>query len=176
MFTVLGIPVYDADRRAKALMAEDPGLITDIKKVFGEQAYHKNGAVNRMYLSEKIFSNPKYLQKMNKLVHPRVSDDFERWVSSQEEVPYIIKEAALLFESGSYKTLEKVITVTAPEPLRIQRVLSRDRHRTREQIEKIIQNQMPERIKAEKADFVILNDEKHFLIDQVLKIHDFLRA
>ncbi len=174
MFTVLGIPVYDADRQAKVLMAEDPGLIAAVKKAFGKGAYKIDGSVNRLYLSEKIFGNPEYLRKMNQLVHPRVSEDFERWYIRQKGVPYIIKEAALLFEAGSYKTLDKIITVTAPVQLRIRRVLLRDRYRSRKQVEEIIRNQMPEREKAEKADFIIINDGKHFLIDQVLKIHDFL--
>ncbi len=176
MFMVLGIPVYDADSRAKILMAGDPVLIAAIKKAFGEEAYHRDGSVNRGYLSEKIFRDPEALQKMNRLVHPRVAGDFERWAVRQIGVPYIIKEAALLFESGSYKMLDKVITVTAPESLRIRRVLLRDHHRTRKQVEEIIRNQMPERKKAEMADFVIINDEHHFLIDQVLKIHELLSA
>ena len=176
MFMVLGIPVYDADSRAKILMAGDPVLIAAIKKAFGEEAYHRDGSVNRGHLSEKIFRDPEALQKMDRLVHPRVAGDFERWAARQKGVPYIIKEAALLFESGSYKMLDKVIAVTAPEPLRIRRVLLRDHHRTRNQVEEIIRNQMPERKKAEMADFVIINDEHHFLIDQVLKIHELLSA
>lgn len=176
MFMILGIPVYDADLQAKMLMSADSGLVSDIKQTFGVEAYHDDGSVNRDYLSGIIFSDPDKLAKMNQLVHPRVAQDFYRWVEVQKNVPYTLKEAALLFETGSFKTLDKIIVVTAPVQLRIQRVLLRDYHRNRKQVEEIIRNQMPEKQKIKQADFVVINDERHFLIDQVLKIHNFLSA
>ncbi len=176
MFMILGIPVYNADNRAKALMSEDDGLVADMIKAFGPDTYNKDGSLNRTYLSERVFGNADELLKINALVHPKVTEDFNRWVATQFGVPYVLKEAALLFESGSYRSMDKIIAVTAPLQQRILRVLLRDYHRTRKQVEEIIRNQMPEKQKVKQANFVILNDDKHFLIDQVLKIHDFLRA
>jgi len=176
MFMVLGIPVYNADNRAKALMLENDGLVADMIRAFGPDTYTEDGSLNRTYLSERVFGNADELSKINALVHPRVTEDFNHWVGAQFGVPYVLKEAALLFESGSYRAMDKIITVTAPLKQRILRIMLRDYHRTRNQVEDIIRNQMPESQKAKQADFVIINDDKHFLIEQVLKIHDFLIA
>lgn len=176
MFMVLGIPVYNADNRAKALMTKDDGLVNDMIDAFGHDSYNEDGSLNRKYLSDRIFHEKSELSKINALVHPRVARDFNIWVDSQSEAPYVIEEAALLFESGSYKAMDKIITVTAPLQQRILRVLLRDYNRSRNQVEEIIQNQMSGKEMVKKADFVIINDDEHFLIDQALEIHDFLMA
>ena len=111
---------------------------------------------------------------MNGLVHPAVGRDYDHWKKGHLSSDYIIREAALLFESGSYKNLDVVITVTAPTDDRIKRVLLRDQHRSREQIEKIMKNQWPEEEKMAKSNFVIHNDNRQLIIPEVLKIHDFL--
>lgn len=172
IFQHLGAPVYDADSRAKMLMVSDEVLIGQIKSEFGEQSYQVGGELNREYLSKSVFNNPAQLEKLNQLVHPRVAIDSENWFERNNGAPYVVKEAALLFEAGSYKQLDKMIVVTAPEELRIKRVLVRDKKRTAEEIKKIIRNQMPESEKAAKADFVIHNDERELLIPQVLKLHE----
>jgi len=170
IFSTLDVPVYDADSRAKAVMTTDGILISQIKKEFGLLSYREDGSVDREHLAKEVFSNAERLKLLNSLVHPRVATDFEQWVSEQKN-NYILKEAALLFETKSYTTLDKVIVVVAPEELRIKRVLQRDPHRTKEQIKEIIQNQLQEEEKLKRADFVIVNDESELVIPQVLELH-----
>jgi dephospho-CoA kinase len=171
IFTSLGIPVYDADSRAKSLMTTDGILISAIKKEFGALSYHPDGTLNRQYLASVAFQDPQRLQVLNGLVHPRVGADFAQWLNDHQEHPYIIKEAALLFESGSYQSLDKIIVVHAPEQLRLSRVLQRDPHRSTEQVQEIIRNQMRDEEKVRRADFVIVNDETQLVIPQVLALH-----
>ena len=172
IFSLLGTPVYDADSHAKRLMTEDKILVAQIQEKFGKQSYAKSGELNRDYLSKEVFNNSLRLQALNGLVHPRVALDSERWMKENSNAPYVIKEAALLFETGSYKTLDKIIVVSAPEELRVQRVINRDTSRTREDVLKIIRNQMPEQDKIGRADFIIYNDERELLIPQILKLHE----
>lgn len=169
IFSCLGVPVYDADSRAKYVMTTDGILIDQIKKEFGELSYHNN-ELNRSYISELVFKDKKKLEVLNRLVHPRVREDYKNWVIRQAR-PYVLKEAALLFEAQSNEMLDKVIVVSAPEELRINRVLERDNHRTRKQIEEIIKSQMKEEEKRKLADFVIVNDETQLVIPQVLMLH-----
>lgn len=167
----MGVPVYDADSRAKDLMTTDGILISAIKKEFGELSYQKDGSLNRQYVSEKVFKDEARLNVLNQLVHPRVGDDYARWVSEHRGHPYVLKEAALLFESESYKVLDKIIVVHAPVELRVSRVRSRDKHRTEEQIRDIMAKQMADEEKLRRADFVIHNDESRFVTTQVLDLH-----
>lgn len=171
IFRSLGISVYDADSHAKELMTTDGILISNIKKEFGELSYHGDGSLNRKYLSSTVFNDAGKLEKLNKMVHPRVGEDYLQWVNERRGQSYVIKEAALLFEAGSYKLLDKVMVVTAPDWLRIERVKQRDPQRTEEQIRTIIGNQMPQEEKMKLADFTIVNDESVLLIPQVLKLH-----
>lgn len=171
IFNMLGVPTYDADSRAKILMTTDGILISQIKKEFGSLSYDADGTLNRKYLGETVFKNEEKLNRLNALVHPRVGEDYISWVRQQANVKYVLKEAALLFESGSNKSLDKIIVVTAPETLRVQRVLKRDPHRTIEQTKGIIRAQMADEEKTKKADYVILNDEATLLIPQVLNLH-----
>jgi dephospho-CoA kinase len=171
IFRCLGVPVYDADSHAKELMTTDGILVSDIKKEFGVLSYSVDGGLNRNYLSKQVFNDPERLETLNKLVHPRVGVDFRKWVERKKRHPYILKEAALLYEVGSYESLDKVVVVYANEVLRIQRVLKRDPHRTADQVMAIIKNQMPEEEKLKRADFTILNDETVLLIPQVVSLH-----
>jgi dephospho-CoA kinase len=177
IFSVLGIPTYDADSRAKALMTTDGILMEGIKKEFGTLSFKTSGELNREYLATEVFSDEQKLKKLNSLVHPRVGLDYENWLKEQIGAPYVLKEAALLIESGSYKTLDYLLLVTAPEHARIERVLARDKHRNREQVKEIIKNQLSETEKITLADFIVNNDGNHSLLEQVLKLHDqFLRT
>ncbi|HOX81458.1 MAG TPA: dephospho-CoA kinase [Chryseolinea sp.] len=176
IFQSLGVPIYDADSHAKALMTTDGILIANIQKEFGHLSFNSDGSVNRSYLSETVFNNPEKLKKLNELVHPRVKDDYTRWVQNHRNYQYVLKEAALLFETGSYKDLNKIIVVHAPEPLRIERVMRRDVHRTKEQVREIISNQMNEEEKMRQADFILYNDENQLLIPQVIELHKKLVA
>lgn len=170
IFRQLGVPVYDADSRAKNLMTTDKILISEIQKEFGMLSYHNNGELNREYIIEQTFGNPERLNILNKLVHPRVAIDYKEWVKNNN-ARYVIKEAALLYESGSFEELDKMIVVTAPESVRIERVLQRDPYRTEEDVRKIILNQMDENEKKRRADYEIINDETVLVIPQVLKLH-----
>lgn len=169
IFVCLGVPVYDADSRAKYVMTTDGILIDQIKKEFGELSF-QNNELNRAYISKLVFEDQDKLKLLNSLVHPRVGEDYKNWVDQQTS-SYVIKEAALMFEAKSSEMLNKVIVVSAPEELRIKRVLKRDTQRTQKQVEEIIRNQMRENEKLKLADFVIVNDETHLVIPQVLALH-----
>lgn len=171
VFSCLGVPIYDADSRAKNLMTTDGILIEQIAKEFGTLSYHPDGTLNRKYLSELAFNDLHALERLNRLVHPRVAVDYAGWAAQQHEQPYVIKEAALLFESASYRSLDKIIVVYAGEDIRMRRVLARDTHRNEKMVRDIIKNQMPEAEKKRRADFVIVNDESQLVIPQVLELH-----
>jgi dephospho-CoA kinase len=171
IFGILGAPVYDADSHAKELMTTDGILITQIKKEFGELSFVNDGSLNRSYLSKEVFSDSQKLEKLNKLVHPRVAVDYETWVKENYEASYVVKEAALLIEAKSYLSLDKLIVVSAPEKIRVKRVLERDKHRTEKQVYEVIGNQMSEDEKRKLADHIIVNDESELVITQVLKLH-----
>lgn len=173
IFQLLGIPVYSADDRAKWLMEHESGLKSKIAAEFGQEAYTQEGALNRKYLADQVFSNPEKVKKINSMVHPAVGLDFENWAKEQNS-PYVLKEAALLFETGSASQLDKLINVSSPLKVRVARVLMRDPHRSEAQINSIIDQQMPDEKKNELADFVIKNAENKLLIPQVLEIHQKL--
>ena len=170
LFRILGIPVYDADSRAKWLMAHDAALKRALRAAFGEQTFSSTGELDRKYLARVVFKDPEKLKQLNALVHPAVARDAIAWHERQGQVPYTLKEAALLYESGSFRDLDFVIVVTAPEETRIERVMRRD-GLDRGAVEVRIQNQWPEDQKAARADFVIHNDGRQSLIAQVMAIH-----
>ena len=172
MFETLGIPVYYADDRAKWLMTRAPEIRRAIIELFGAQAY-ENEQLNRAYIAGIVFKDPDKLKQLNAIVHPAVKKDGQAWQEQQKNIPYTLKEAALIFESGSFKDLDKVITVFAPEELRIQRILARDQT-TEEAVKARMDQQMPEEEKIARADFVIYNDGVHSLIRQVYAIHEQL--
>jgi dephospho-CoA kinase len=171
IFRSLGVPVYNADQRARELMLSDEFLIAQIRKEFGNASYHPDGSLNRQYLAQLVFEARDKVEKLNQMVHPRVRVDFQRWVGTQLSGTYILNEAALLIEAGTAAALDKLIVVSAPESLRIKRVLQRDPHRTETDIRNIMKNQMPEAEKVKRADFVILNDDTQLVIPQVLDLH-----
>lgn len=173
VFTLLGIPVYNADNRAKLLMTEDPELQNSIITFFGKESF-VDGQLNRQYLAHRVFANQEETTKLNSLVHPAVAIDFAQWVEKQDS-PYILKEAALLFETGSYKELDQVILVTAPEELRLLRVRKRDPQRSLEQIRNIINKQMSEVEAIKLADEVLINDGGNLLIPQIIKLDEKIK-
>ena len=168
----MGVPIYDADRHAKKLMTTDGILVEQIKKEFGTLSYHENGDLNKRFLSEVVFNDEANLKKLNALVHPRVAIDYSSWLAGHHTCAYIVKEAALLFESGSFRALDKIIVVTAPEQLRVMRVLKRDPQRTETEVRKIIGNQMAEEEKLKRADYVVQNNDVELVLPQVLKLHE----
>ena len=170
LFSLLGIPVYTADDRAKWLMSSDAELRNQISSTFGAEAYSSTGELNRIFLTESVFPNPEKIAELNALVHPAVRKDFEQWIA-QQTAPYLIKEAALLFETGAAKELDYVINVSSPLRVRMARVLLRDSHRTEEQVNQIINQQLPDEEKNELADFCIKNTDNKLLLPQVLEVH-----
>jgi dephospho-CoA kinase len=173
VFQLLGIPVYFADDRAKWLMSNNKQLVEEIKSAFGNEAYLQHGQLNRSWLSQHVFTDPVKLKRINELVHPAVRQDFKNWVDTQK-VTYVLKEAALIFESGSYQELDKVINVSAPLINRMHRILIRDPQRTEAEVNSIIDKQLPDEEKNAKADFVIKNGDNKLLIPQILEIHQQL--
>lgn len=171
IFHTLGIAVYDADSRAKWLMNHHEALRRDIQVAFGTKAYSAAGQLDKQYLAAQVFNDGEKVQSLNRIVHPKVAEDYTTWVQAHNLSPYLIKEAALLFESGSYQLLDKVITVFAPLEIRLQRILKRDPQRTTTEINAIIKKQMSEEDKIQRADFVIYNDESRLLIPQILALH-----
>ncbi|TND08498.1 MAG: dephospho-CoA kinase [Bacteroidetes bacterium] len=173
IFRKLGIPVYEADAEARLLQQHDPALKNAIAGLFGKNIYLPDGMLDRKKVAEQVFSDPEKMNRLNALVHPAVARHFETWIAENAETPYIIKEAAILFESGAYRQTDAVIVVTAPTDLRIARVMKRD-GAGREEVEKRMKAQWTEEEKIKLAQFVIRNDEKELLIPQVLRIHEEL--
>jgi dephospho-CoA kinase len=173
IFEVLGIPVYYADVAAKKIMNEDEGLRSAITKIFGGQAY-ANNILDRKYISSIVFSDPAKLQQLNALVHPATKKDGEAWMQQQTS-PYAIHEAALIFEAKVSDRLDLVIGVSSPIELRIKRAMERDKV-SREEVLKRMDQQLDEKLKMSKCDFVLINDEQQLLIPQVLELHEKLIA
>lgn len=170
IFRLLGIPVYDSDAEAKNLYEKNPEITAKIFREISPDVEDKNGRLDRKKLAGIVFTDPELLVKLNRIVHPYVKKDYENWRKDQSSV-YVIREAAILFESGLYKDCKMIISVYAPVELRIQRVRERDR-RTRAEVEGIIASQMTDEERILKSDFVIRNDETQLIIPQVLSIHE----
>lgn len=171
IFSALGVPVYDADHRAKWVMQHNIILRGDIIAAFGKEAYTDTQQLNRSYIARQVFNNSDKVTLLNSLVHPKVAEDYALWVQANYGEPYVIKEAALLFESGSYRVLERIITVFAPIEVRLHRIRLRDPQRTIEEIQGIIGKQLSEEEKLKKADFVVYNDADQLVVPQVLRLH-----
>ena len=170
IFQIFGIPVLDADSTAKMLMNTDEDLKTGIKLIFGEPSYHENGELNRQEISKQAFDNPLLLEKLNELVHPAVKTYTQQWFDNQKNVPYAIKEAALIFETNGQKDLDVVIGVVAGKQTRIDRVKNRNGLSV-ERILSIMKNQPFAEKLDEWADYIIKNDGHDLLIPQVVAIH-----
>jgi len=171
IFAVLGAPIYDADSRAKYIMAHNEDLKKQIQEAFGKEAYQEDGSLNRAYLASQVFNNEQKAQKINGLVHPKVAEDYILWVKKHTEKPYVVREAALMIESGTHKFLDKLITVFAPEEIRIKRVKARDPQRSEAEIKAIMDKQLPEEEKLRLADYIIYNNDSQPVIPQVLRLH-----
>jgi len=170
VFSRLGVPVYEADVAAHQIYETHPELVEWISKEISSDAVDKSGKINRKKLGEVVFADEKKLRLLNAQVHPRVKNDFDDWKSKQKGMSYVLKEAAILFESGANEGCDKVITVEAPQELRIARIVERDR-KSKAEILRIMEKQMSEEERASRADYVIVNDEKQMVLPQVLKIH-----
>ena len=170
VFELLGVPVFYADDVAKSIMYTDPVLKSEILKAFGENSYLKNGDLNRSYISSIVFNDKHELEKLNSLVHPAVFRAFDNWVLSQKEASYVIKEAALLYESDAYKMCDQSILVISPIETRISRVKARDGI-SAEDIQLRMNRQFSDEQKMKFADHILNNDERQLLIPQIIQLH-----
>jgi dephospho-CoA kinase len=168
IFRTLGIPVLDADALAKKIMQEDPLVKEQLINTFGPDSYNHEG-LNRTFIANIVFKDPFQLQVLNSIVHPITIEAGKKW-ASQQNAPYIIKEAALFFESGSAEGMDIIVGVYAPDALRIQRVMNRDQI-SREEVVNRMNHQISQSIKMKLCDEVIVNDEQSLLIPQVMKLH-----
>ena len=171
VFKTLGIPIFNADAVSNQLVENNKELKEAIIKLFGTEAYLNNN-YNRKYIGNIVFNNPEKLQLLNDLIHPLAIQAAKQWFEEQH-APYAIKEAAILFESNAQQDIDIVIGVTAPETLRIERVMQRTGYSIDEVIKRI-QLQMPNEEKMAKCDYVIKNDNKTALLPQLLRIHEAL--
>ncbi|MBL4578166.1 MAG: dephospho-CoA kinase [Flavobacteriales bacterium] len=170
VFLQLGVPVYNADTRGKELLRINNAVKEQVIAVFGTETYLEDGSVNRNFLSQRVFTDPAALEKLNGIVHPAVRLDFEEWVGQQES-SYVLKEAAILVETGAYKELDTLIVVEADVDSRVKRVMERDQ---------VGENKVLERVKAQitdekrrtHADHIIDNNDDQLVIPQILAIHE----
>jgi dephospho-CoA kinase len=165
----LGIPVYIADIEAKKLMNSSKVVKRKLVDLFGAKTY-VNGELDRTYVASKIFNNDSYLQKMNAIIHPKVAEHFKKWLQKQTG-PYVIKEAAIIFEHGMQSQYDLIITVIANKEDRINRILKRD-NTSREKILAIMKHQLDDDQKAKRSDFVIVNDSLEHTKEQVIMTHN----
>lgn len=168
VFESLGVSVYKSDQRAKILMNNNIKIKSELVHAFGSKCY-QNHQLNTSYISGVVFDDPNKLTLLNSIVHPYVLEDFDSW-SEQQDSPYVIKEAAIMFESGSASLLDKVICVTASKDLRLERVIKRD-NSTVENIEKRMLMQWPQKKKVQASDFIIINNDESLVLPQVLIVH-----
>ncbi|WP_026729441.1 dephospho-CoA kinase [Flavobacterium denitrificans] len=166
-FKEMGVPVYIADDGARAVM-QNENVIEKIKSIFGESLFEKN-VLDRAKLADIVFNNSEKLAQLNAIVHPAVKKDFESWLLLHKNEEYVIYEAAILFESGRYKECDSIITVTAPEEVRIERVLKRD-NTTREQVLSRMKMQWKDEDRISKSNFVINNVNLKIAREEVVKI------
>ncbi len=171
IFACLGIPVYEADQRANWLADHDPAIRQEVLTLLGPDSYTSEGTYNRKYVASRVFTEPSLLQQLNQIIHPRVFADSDRWLQTQVDQPYVIREAALMNKAGDGNTLNYVIVVKAPLDLRVHRTQLRDPHRSEAEIRAIIERQISDETRLQLADFVIENGLEDALIPQVLKLH-----
>ncbi|HEU4719123.1 MAG TPA: dephospho-CoA kinase [Bacteroidia bacterium] len=174
LFASLGVPVFYADAAGKQLQESDEAVRRQIKDIFGEDIYSKDGKPDRKKIASIVFSDKEKLVRLNAVIHPAVANAFREFCAENSRAAYVIKEAAILFEAGADAGLDAVITVTAPLSLRTERILRRD-HITKEQAEARMKNQWSEEEKIRRAQFVIHNDGR-LLLPQVVAIHEKLSS
>lgn len=173
VFETLGIPVFYADKAARYIMENDALVIESIKALFGNTIY-RNGALDREQVSSIVFRQPGKLQELNAIVHPATIQYGQQWMNSQNS-PYVVKEAAIFFESGSHKDMDYMIGVFAPAELRIERSVTRD-NISREKVQERMANQMDEDEKMKRCNYVITNNGHTAIIPQVLEVHNIILA
>lgn len=173
VFKQLGIPVFNADEAAKQAMHSNKEIIQGIKELLGNESYSNNGKLNRTFVAQKIFNDQTLLEQMNALVHPEVREMFKSWANEQK-APYVIQEAAIVFENHQEASFDYIVTVSAPYEVKLKRVMERDGVDRQKVIERM-KNQLSDAYKTERSHFVIVNDETTLLLPQIIKIHQKIR-
>ncbi|MCK9618815.1 MAG: dephospho-CoA kinase [Lentimicrobiaceae bacterium] len=175
VFSVLGIPVFNADVEAGRLQNEDPQIGTELIGIFGSDIYSAEGLLNRKMLASIVFNDRGLLEKLNSIIHPAVHREFEKWSARNSDFPYVIYEAAILFETGSFRNFDFTILVVADEQERIERVSKRDHSRPEDVVQRM-NNQMMDKEKIKMADFVIENNDNQLIISQILILDQLLKS
>jgi len=175
VFKVLGIPVFQADMVAAKVQNEDPQIKKSLVALFGSDIYMDDGLLNRKKLAGIIFNDRNLLGKINNIIHPAVYQEFIKWKEQFEDFPYVLYEAAIIFETGSFRNFDRTILVVASEKERIQRVIKRD-HTTAEAITQRIQNQFSDSEKMQLADFIIENNDNQLVIPQIIKLDQLFKS
>jgi dephospho-CoA kinase len=176
LFRCLGVPVYDADQRAKWLTNNDPFIRKEVIDLLGPESFTKAGDYNRQFVASKVFKDSTLLYRLNQIIHPRVFEDTEKWLQRHESQPYVVKEAALMNKAGENNTLDFVVVVKADMEVRLARIKVRDSFRSEEEIKSIIQRQISDEERALIADFTIKNNDDSPLIPAVNQLHTFFFA
>lgn len=171
IFKNLGVPVFNSDLVSREVVDTDKEIQQKIRKEFGDDMFFSDGKLDRKRMSQLVFNDKKSLEKLNAIVHPVVKSRFEKFCQEHHKRPYVIKEAAILFESNTHQQLDKVINVFTPKELRIKRVLQRD-DITVEKLEKIMRSQYPDELKNELSDHIIVNEDLDDLLPQVMELHE----
>lgn len=170
LLRLIGVPVYDADSRAKSLMTSLPELRDALTSLLGAEAFHPDDTLNRRFIASRVFSDDALLARLNTTVHPYVHKDFESWTAKHVSVPYVVEEAAVLIESGAHEQMDRIIIVTAPVEVRVRRVMARDGV-SEHAVKSRINRQMSDQEKIPYADFILINDGVRSLIRQVMDVH-----
>ncbi len=170
-FELLGVPVYYADDVSKELLHSDPEIKEKMLSVFGNEILDDHQQISRKKIAERVFNNEKELKQLNAIIHPAVALHFEEWLLQYATYPYIIKEAAILFESGAYRQLDKIISIVAPVEQRIRRVVKRD-GTSDEEVKKRMLAQLSDEERIARSQFIIENNGMQLVIPQVLKLHN----
>jgi dephospho-CoA kinase len=171
VFQALGVPVFNSDLEAKKIINNDVEVISAITLEFGN--VYQNGKLNRVKMAEVVFNDKCALEKLNKIVHPKVAERFENWIIENNGSTILIKEAAILIESGAYKQMDKIVLVTAPKSIKVQRVMIRD-NISKEKVDERMNAQLSDEEKLSCADFFIINDDIQMVIPQVVAVYDKL--
>ena len=169
----LGYKVYNSDERAKYLMETDSNIVKEITDLLGESAY-KKGSLNKKLISQSIYNDHSLREKINAIVHPVTINDFNQWVTENKD-PILIKESALIYQSGSYKELNSIILVEARKDIRIKRVLERDKHRKKEEVLQIINSQKLKNKEDLNPDYILENNGENLLLPKVIHIIEELK-
>jgi dephospho-CoA kinase len=170
IFSMLDVPIYNADLRGRRILETNSTVEKKVMALLGKKAYPEPGKPDRKYIASRVFTDKALLDKLNAIVHPAVKDDFEAYVEKHQDYPYILKEAAIMIEAGTYKNLHGIIVITAPEDLRVSRVMARDGV-SREDVMIRVEKQMSESERLKYADYIIYNDGSESLIRQIARIH-----